>query len=86
LRVIVTQRESYFVEPGQFLSAEIEYSLARIFEKELQLIDEFFEIASEIKLLDFNVYHAFRAIDYLNRNILNEEKYQNIYYLVFQFF
>ena len=64
----------YSVEPNQYLSAEIEFSLARIFERELQLIDEFFEISSEIKQSDFNVYQAFRQIDYLNSNNLDENK------------
>ena len=74
LRCLVTQRETYSVPSGEFLRAEVEHSLARLFEKELQLIDEFFDISSEIKHLDFNVYQAFRLIDYQNTNYLDENK------------
>ena len=71
---MVTQRQTYSVDPNQYLSEEIEFSMARIFEKELQLIDEFYEIATDIKKFDFNVYQAFRQIDYMNSNQLDENK------------
>jgi len=74
LRCLVTQRGTYAIESHEYLSPEIEFSLARVFERELQLIDEFFEIANDIKYLDFNVYQAFRTIDYLNTNSLDENK------------
>lgn len=70
----MTQRQTYSVDSNEYLSAEIEFALARVFEREIQLIDEFLDIANEIKSLDFNVYQAFRTIDYLNTNNLDENK------------
>lgn len=66
------------IENNELLEEKIEYDLLRIFEKELHLIDKFVEIAEEIKQLrDFNIYQAFRSIDFLNTNYIDEKGYKN---------
>lgn len=76
LRADVTQRDAFKIGVNENLEEKIEYGLTRIFERELLLIDKFFEIASEIKMFDnFNVYQAFRMIDYFNTNYIDERGY-----------
>ena len=82
LRCVVTQRETYAIEPQEYLSAEIEFSLARVLEREIQLIDQLLDAASDFQTLDFNVYQAFRVIDYLNSNCIDENRYHHIYKIV----
>ncbi len=74
MRAIVTQRDPFKIPENEYLDNKIEYELGRLFEKELCMIEGFFEIATSIKLTkDFNVYQAFRSIDYLNTNYIDEK-------------
>lgn len=74
LRALVSQKDTYYIGNNDYLSFEVEYCLAKIYEKELKLIDEFVDYTNEArKCIDFNEKYAFRLIDYLDYEYIEEK-------------
>lgn len=64
LRQICTQRQSYFVAKDEVLPYEVEWALARVFEKEIDLITRAELLKKDLaNRYDFDALDLFRAID-----------------------
>ena len=74
LRALVSQKDTYYIGNHDYLSYEVEYCLAKIYEKELNYIDQFVDYSIEVrKCIDFNEKRAFKLIDYLDYDLIEEK-------------
>ena len=64
-----------YVSKVPYISYEIEYSLVRLFEKELDLVRNLTLIVKDLSLrYDYNTYKLFSQLDEFNLNYLTIEK------------
>lgn len=76
LRRLAQDRSSYFPNRNPFLSPEIEYTLGRLFEKEIELVRLLSNMISELNLrYDYDVIKMFGSLDEFTLNYLTLEKY-----------
>jgi len=74
LRAIVSQKDTFYIGNKDYLSYDVEYCLAKIYETELNYIQQFVEYSLELrKCIDFNENYAFKLIDYFDHGHIEEE-------------
>jgi Ca2+-binding EF-hand superfamily protein len=74
LRAIVSQKDTFYIGNKDYLSYDVEYCLAKIYETELYYIQQFVDYSLELrKCVDFNENYAFKLIDYYDHGQIQEE-------------
>ncbi|KRX08920.1 hypothetical protein PPERSA_09024 [Pseudocohnilembus persalinus] len=75
LRSIVTQRKTYAIEQNQLLSYDVEYALARVFDRVIQIKKKLEPFKCALKKCeDFTCKDAFYTVDQYNSSYIDFEK------------